>query len=332
MMKKYILFSIIIFFAWWFLGSATAQAANWYVDGAVGSSGNGQSWATAWKALSNITGVSPGDTVYISGGTNSQTYPMSSSWNPIEGTLGNPVIYKIGQDSGHNGTAIFDGTAGAGSFIVNWNGYSNITIDGNYGGAAHITFQNFSNGYDIINTGGSHFTVRYTNAHGFWLGGTSYFTVEYNNIDTFCEGLALGGPNPPNLPIGSNKIGYNTITMEHGNTGENYTWAIGWPYSADIYNNHFLEHYTPGMTGCHHSDVIFAGPASKIRVFNNLVEGLSSNYAFYWEQAGVPTDNIFVYNNVFLPGNYVAIVIGGSTITNSLVANNTCFGVQISYL
>ncbi|HLX96783.1 MAG TPA: hypothetical protein VKU37_13650, partial [Verrucomicrobiae bacterium] len=45
-----------------------ATAATWYVDSTVGASGTGTSWATAWKALSNITGVKAGDTVYISGG------------------------------------------------------------------------------------------------------------------------------------------------------------------------------------------------------------------------------------------------------------------------
>src|SRR4051794_27191440 len=48
------------------LSSPTAMAAAYYVDNAVGVSGNGQSWTAAWKVLSNATGLLPGDTVYIS--------------------------------------------------------------------------------------------------------------------------------------------------------------------------------------------------------------------------------------------------------------------------
>src|SRR5262252_4935787 len=48
--------------------ASSLQAATWYVDGSVSSSGDGRSWSTAWKSLSNVSGVGAGDTVYISGG------------------------------------------------------------------------------------------------------------------------------------------------------------------------------------------------------------------------------------------------------------------------
>ncbi|MGZ3808896.1 MAG: hypothetical protein ACXVCE_12485, partial [Bacteriovorax sp.] len=46
-------------------------AATLYVDGSSPCSGtacNGTSWNSAWKSLTNITGIQAGDTVYISGG------------------------------------------------------------------------------------------------------------------------------------------------------------------------------------------------------------------------------------------------------------------------
>ena len=48
--------------------SVSVRAATWYVDSSVASSGDGTSWATAWKNVSNIGSVSAGDTVYFSGG------------------------------------------------------------------------------------------------------------------------------------------------------------------------------------------------------------------------------------------------------------------------
>ncbi|HLX96280.1 MAG TPA: hypothetical protein VKU37_11105, partial [Verrucomicrobiae bacterium] len=73
-----VLGGILLFFTLFSAGATT-----WYVDSTVSASGTGTSWATAWKALSNITGVKAGDTVYISGGPSgsSQTYSVSS-WAP----------------------------------------------------------------------------------------------------------------------------------------------------------------------------------------------------------------------------------------------------------
>src|SRR5664279_570057 len=106
----------------------SAQAATWYVDSSVGTSGNGTSWATAWKALSNVTGVSAGDTVYISGGASgsSQTYSLSS-WKPAGGSAGNRITYQIGQDAAHNGTASF---SGSGTWF---GGANNVIVSGNAG-------------------------------------------------------------------------------------------------------------------------------------------------------------------------------------------------------
>src|SRR5258708_28991348 len=81
-----------------------AYCATWYVDSAATGTHNGTSWANAWTALSQITGVGASDIVYISGGpsgsTQSYTAP-SGGWSP------SPATYQIGQDALHNGTALF---------------------------------------------------------------------------------------------------------------------------------------------------------------------------------------------------------------------------------
>lgn len=47
------------------------NATNYYVDGSVSTSGNGLSWATAWKTITEATQTNllPGDVVYIKNGT-----------------------------------------------------------------------------------------------------------------------------------------------------------------------------------------------------------------------------------------------------------------------
>jgi len=89
-------------------------ALNYYVDKNVASSGNGQSWATAWKNLSNISwgSIQPGDIIYISGGTDSTIYKenlnvlASGSWK-------NYIYIMAGKyapsSSGHDGRVIIDG-------------------------------------------------------------------------------------------------------------------------------------------------------------------------------------------------------------------------------
>ena len=60
--------------------TSISESATWYVDSSVSSSGNGTSWGTAWRSLSNISGIAAGDTVYISGGRSgsTQTYTLTS--------------------------------------------------------------------------------------------------------------------------------------------------------------------------------------------------------------------------------------------------------------
>jgi len=92
------------------LSGSAALAADWYVDNTATGANSGKSWADAWNNPTNITwpGVQPGDTVYVSGGTTNQIY---KDWLiiPKDGTPGNYITVRIGQDAGHNGVAIFDG-------------------------------------------------------------------------------------------------------------------------------------------------------------------------------------------------------------------------------
>ncbi|MGZ3805570.1 MAG: hypothetical protein ACXVB4_15240, partial [Pseudobdellovibrionaceae bacterium] len=92
-MKKAILFFLLF-------SAATARGANWYVDNAVVTSGNGQSWASAFKNFSNITwsSINPGDTIYISGGVTSQTYTSPLDLG-ASGTAANRIIIRAGQEA-----------------------------------------------------------------------------------------------------------------------------------------------------------------------------------------------------------------------------------------
>ena len=113
------------------LFSLPVFATDWYVDKTLASSGNGQSWATAWKNFSNInwSSIQPGDIINISGGTDSTVYFETLNINDA-GTTNNYITIRGAIDAGHNGKAIIDGQntrsncivieQGCGSLVRDW--------------------------------------------------------------------------------------------------------------------------------------------------------------------------------------------------------------------
>lgn len=84
--------------------ATSAFATNWYVSASVASSGNGQSWATAWKNTSNIqwSSISAGDTIYLDGGAAGLSY---SSFGTISasGTSSSYITIARSTEAGRDG-------------------------------------------------------------------------------------------------------------------------------------------------------------------------------------------------------------------------------------
>ena len=115
---KAIIISILLFFTVYLPdGKAVAQNQNiWYVNRDATGQNNGTSWANAWKSFNNINweALSGGDTVYVSGGSDSTTYPavfIGSYMNPPAYTYsGNGVVIARAWHSGHSGDVVIAGT------------------------------------------------------------------------------------------------------------------------------------------------------------------------------------------------------------------------------
>src|ERR1700704_2979789 len=90
--------------------ATVSHAATWYVDSAATGTQNGTSWANAWTAFSQVSGIQSGDTVLISGGAagSTRTYNFAGDWVPTSGSATAKITYQVGQDSAHNGTAILN--------------------------------------------------------------------------------------------------------------------------------------------------------------------------------------------------------------------------------
>ncbi len=87
-----------------------ANATDWYVDNAASGVNNGTSWTDAWQSFADISwgSFSPGDTLYISGGTTEKIYNERLLIEDVNGSDGYPITIRIGQDSDHNGTVVID--------------------------------------------------------------------------------------------------------------------------------------------------------------------------------------------------------------------------------
>src|SRR5208282_1750836 len=243
-----------------------APAATWYVDNTATGSHNGSSWANAWTSISQISGVSAGDTVYISGGPagSSQTYPMSGSWLPIAGTANAPITYQIGQDSAHNGTAIFSNN-GAGNWLNS--GVVNVTISGNAGdGQMHFVLTNFASGM-LGNGPFSYMTLSYINfgsLSGYggiyeYSGGNGPYDIDhcYIYMAPGTADAAIQFSDATSVSTwGYKYIHDNTIytpCLTGSDTGCDGIRGNG---TITIYNNHITEYQTSGYTGGQHADCI----------------------------------------------------------------------------
>ena len=189
-------FAVVLFL----LLSLPLFATNWYVDKRVASSGNGQSWTTAWKNLSNINWVSikPGDRLFISGGTDSLVY--SETLTPAcSGTASNYVTILAGKyspsPSGHSGRVIIDGgntRYGIAFFDQGGNKPSYVIVKGFETKGVEIgVYANFDNHHDCL-------VLDSLGLYGFRSGGVRFETGEtgYQNADSlFIQNCSIVSPN-----------------------------------------------------------------------------------------------------------------------------------------
>jgi hypothetical protein len=314
------------------------RAATWYVDSSVGASGNGTSWATAWKALSNITGVRAGDTVYISGGASggSQTYSVSS-WKPAGGAAGSPITYQIGQDSAHNGTAVF---SGSGTWFA---GANYCVVSGDAGdGAMHFSISGYGGAATVGNTTG--LRISYVN-----FGSIGDAAVDGQGVTGFrldhCWCKITSGTADHFMSVGFNDTSWdgsvmdnNTVYVPH-QTGAAGDGADGFQLGGNGYtmSNNVVVGYDMSYSGAQHQDGWQGLGNNYLRFCGNVFVNIG-NYALFADAYYGGFSHVRVYNNVFLmanpinPGGIVFGTDGGytgpspCTFSDIVFANNVADG------
>jgi hypothetical protein len=183
-----------------------ASAASWYVDNSVDTSGNGTSWSSAWQHFSNIdwTMLRGGDTLYISGGSTSQTY-FETLTVGASGTAGKPITIDRGIDPAHNGVVIIDG-----SNIYNINGVFAP-------GRNYFTVQNLQ----IRNIGNAGFSIE---------SATAGVLIQNNYV---YPGVGVSDPKNPNN--GGDARGYDVRDSSGVTVRNNY-------YETPLTGTNYVDH------------------------------------------------------------------------------------------
>ena len=297
--------------------SASAQQASWYVDNTVGSGGDGRSWTSAWNSFASInwSSVHAGDTIYISGGANAQTY--TETWSVgASGSSTAPITIAAGQDSGHNGTVIFDFNADGDSstkvaITVNRN---YIRFNGNVGGVNHIQFNNLRNIVNryagiAIEGGGTglvfdHLTFINDN-NGIVLDGLSTATEIKNCTFRQIRGDKAIEVNSSTQAFDANLIHdndietlYNTATAPGGSgqyVGPDGIWAVD---GTSIFNNKIQVSTTALYTSNQHPDMMQV-TGDYIKVYGNTFTNVGDSVFDYDCYGNSTPHDILIYNNVF---------------------------------
>ena len=303
---------------------ANSYGASRYVDKAANGANNGSSWANAWESFADINwgSISPGDTLYISGGSNSKIYYETLDVN-VSGTSSGIITIRGGTDSNHNGKVIIDGqdsrsyaidlkdadyvyvrylTAKRGEkYDIRLENCDYVTVDHvtvpdaqdkaiRMQDSRHITFSNLA-----IDTS-SYYDEQ---SDGIYIQDSSYVTidsctlrVENNNPRPHDDNIQL--VRVDNWTVKNNRLIVNSTANEN----KQNLWAEGSDGTNYVYNNHFERHTNNGwgqMIGFDNNSISGNGT---IHIYNNTLKSTTNTSNLLWIKGGNASGHI-VKNNIF---------------------------------
>ena len=293
-----------------------------YVDRDVKQEGDGTSWTNASTSLSGLSwaNIAGGDTVYISGGTDSLVYPPDQIANKAISGNSYLVITK-GKEAGHNGEVVYAAivSGGWGLFI---NTCNNIKVTG-------LKFECL-----IDTTGG------YGNA---WPAATIFRSSHSTNVvlDN-CHLIGNGMGQPITLDYSTKiKITNNIIESLWNNTDINQDpIGIGVGSGGHTITGNILIHRMLGGVGGS-----FGAHGDMMQIYNEgsperLQTTIANNLLVYIRPPGTVdasamvyiegshSQRYLIYNNILLnkgysPINDIVLTNNGGYSVSAMIYNNT---------
>jgi hypothetical protein len=292
-------------------GTVSVSAGSSYYVSPTGGNSNSGTITSPWKTISyGASRLSPGDTLYIRGGTYVETLNIS-----VNGTASNPIVI-----SGYPGeTAIVDGqyTLPGGSF---YNFF--VQVSGNYVTLRDITLMRSTGGLAIF-TGTHEYGINIigngARESGLILAG-SYNVFDGCSMTDNGNGYGTGGQGTWGGAIAT--VGsYTTIqnSISHDNVGEGlatYSNSNNTIIQDSIsYNNRSANLYLDSVnTATARRNILYqtkpsndaygltiaaeTGQPSNLRIYNNLVSGFFVN--FHVDSNVITLNNVDIAYNTFV--------------------------------
>ncbi len=335
-------------------------SADRYVDKNASGSNNGASWTDAWESFDDIDwgDLNPGDTLFISGGTESVTYDDMLEIR-ASGEEGNPIVVTIGQQPPHNGKVIIEDPNDPAGLVINNESW--VTVSGRVGSGSDQNIVIRRHGNDEIRlrsiTG---VVIEYLEV-GPNMNDDAILVEEYitsGNVIRHCDihdfydyGILVGRPNGD---ADAGIIHDKHLIIEHNeiyNMGHDAIHAAAYAGGMTIRHNHI--HTQPEGDNINYSDVYVDGMHLRgfyhLTVESNEIHDLwasdGMNAYIYLEcdvsqQSNEDAHDMYIYNNVIYETNHTSAARQNSrgiqfnpracrSVHNIEISNNTIVDTRV---
>lgn len=298
--------------------SSCAFAANWFVRPS-GGSGSGTSWTAAWNGFSSInwSSISAGDTIWVAGGTYTQTLKPGKS-----GTSASRIYIRRARSDAAECTG-----------ATGWSSSYNVTI--RQTGGNGISMGNFNyitiSGRTTASGGGNGWWIDFTgqtSGPGIeWPNGAtaSYILIEYMDVQ-----------GPGNVTYASDGRGLD-LTPFSSATGNTFSHMKIFNWESGIYNVgisastfEYIDMYdimAVNWSSYHPNGIYIAGSKDGIIRYSKFHKGPGGNAVgegIFFEQSG-GASNWKIYGNLFydINGSGLKAIEITSDVPNLKIWNNT---------
>ena len=279
---------------------------NHYVDKNATGNNSGTSWSNAWNSFGSIdwNSIQAGDTLYISGGSNSKTYFETLNINATQGTSTNRIIITKGKTAGHNGEVIIDGQNSRSSGIANQSSNNNyITI-------SHLTVKNNTfRQLDLDDMDNA--IIEYINMPLSTGVGISMYDMENATVAN-CTYTSVSNSGDQTDGIVFERchrliIEYCTISQFNNNTSSHNDCIQKYDEPTGVYDftirYNKIETWTSDQINT--QGIFFEDASGVVQIYNNLVNGHDNNKAQLNFKTIQQEAEIYIYNNTFIGGSNV---------------------------